>query len=76
MGILPSVLDGDCFVRSNSLSSDIGILFELGITYKCNVSVGRCSGNRFKCRLIKGTSCPSVENRTREYPSLENRSRE
>uniref|UniRef100_A0A8C5XAD9 Nephrocystin 1 n=1 Tax=Malurus cyaneus samueli TaxID=2593467 RepID=A0A8C5XAD9_9PASS len=36
MGILPSLLDGDCFVRSNSLSSDIGILFELGITYKCN----------------------------------------
>ncbi|NWV17661.1 NPHP1 protein, partial [Origma solitaria] len=33
MGILPSLLDGDCFVRSNSLSSDIGILFELGITY-------------------------------------------
>ncbi|KFQ83406.1 Nephrocystin-1, partial [Phoenicopterus ruber ruber] len=32
-GILPSLLDGDCFVRSNSLSSDIGILFELGITY-------------------------------------------
>ncbi|KAI1240329.1 Nephrocystin-1, partial [Lamprotornis superbus] len=36
MGILPSLLDGDTFVRSNSLSSDIGILFELGITYKCN----------------------------------------
>uniref|UniRef100_A0A8C9NKU3 Nephrocystin 1 n=1 Tax=Serinus canaria TaxID=9135 RepID=A0A8C9NKU3_SERCA len=36
MGILPSLLDGDCFVRSSSLSSDIGILFELGITYKCN----------------------------------------
>ncbi|NWR43789.1 NPHP1 protein, partial [Regulus satrapa] len=33
MGILPSLLDGDSFVRSNSLSSDIGILFELGITY-------------------------------------------
>ncbi|NXP92925.1 NPHP1 protein, partial [Passerina amoena] len=33
MGILPSLLDGDCFVRSHSLSSDIGILFELGITY-------------------------------------------
>ncbi|NXN97509.1 NPHP1 protein, partial [Rhinopomastus cyanomelas] len=32
-GILPSLLDGDCFVRSNSPSSDIGILFELGITY-------------------------------------------
>ncbi|XP_017677320.1 PREDICTED: nephrocystin-1 isoform X3 [Lepidothrix coronata] len=36
MGLLPSLLDGDCFVRSNSLSSDIGILFELGITYTCN----------------------------------------
>ncbi|XP_015712141.1 nephrocystin-1 isoform X1 [Coturnix japonica] len=32
-GISPSLLDGDCFVRSNSLSSDIGLLFELGITY-------------------------------------------
>nr|XP_038033392.1 nephrocystin-1 isoform X5 [Anas platyrhynchos] len=32
-GILPSLLDGDCFVRSNSPSSDIGFLFELGITY-------------------------------------------
>ncbi|XP_072188873.1 nephrocystin-1 isoform X2 [Excalfactoria chinensis] len=32
-GILPSLLDGDCFVRSNSLSSNIGLLFELGITY-------------------------------------------
>ncbi|NWX38286.1 NPHP1 protein, partial [Notiomystis cincta] len=33
IGILPSLLDGDCFVRSNSLSSNIGLLFELGITY-------------------------------------------
>ncbi|NWS35598.1 NPHP1 protein, partial [Polioptila caerulea] len=33
MGILPSLLDGDSFVRSSSLSPDIGILFELGITY-------------------------------------------
>ncbi|NWZ83254.1 NPHP1 protein, partial [Poecile atricapillus] len=33
MGILPSLLDGDSFVRSNSMSSAIGILFELGITY-------------------------------------------
>ncbi|NWZ37617.1 NPHP1 protein, partial [Brachypodius atriceps] len=33
VGILPSLLDGDSFVRSNSLSPDIGILFELGITY-------------------------------------------
>ncbi|NXR06990.1 NPHP1 protein, partial [Semnornis frantzii] len=32
-GILPSLLDGDCFVKSNSLSSDVGVLFEVGITY-------------------------------------------
>ncbi|NWH80755.1 NPHP1 protein, partial [Piaya cayana] len=37
-GILPSLLDGDCFVRSNSLSSDIGVLFELGITYIRNAT--------------------------------------
>ncbi|XP_071438365.1 nephrocystin-1 isoform X2 [Pithys albifrons albifrons] len=36
MGLLPTLLDGDCFVRSSSLSSDIGILFELGITYWCS----------------------------------------
>ncbi|KAJ8384793.1 hypothetical protein AAFF_G00198790 [Aldrovandia affinis] len=33
VGILPSLLDGDCFVRSDSQSPDLGILFELGITY-------------------------------------------
>ncbi|NWY39335.1 NPHP1 protein, partial [Sylvia atricapilla] len=33
MGILPSLLDGDSFIRSSSMSPDIGILFELGITY-------------------------------------------
>ncbi|XP_068088361.1 nephrocystin-1 isoform X2 [Hyperolius riggenbachi] len=32
-GILPSILDGDCFVRSASLSPEIGILFEVGVTY-------------------------------------------
>nr|XP_019574599.1 PREDICTED: nephrocystin-1 isoform X4 [Rhinolophus sinicus] len=32
-GILPCLLDGDCFLRSNSLSPDLGILFELGISY-------------------------------------------
>ncbi|KAL8185200.1 UNVERIFIED_CONTAM: Nephrocystin-1, partial [Gekko kuhli] len=32
-GILPCLLDGDCFVRSSSPSPDIGVLFELGITY-------------------------------------------
>ncbi|GAB5569850.1 nephrocystin-1 isoform X2 [Prionailurus iriomotensis] len=32
-GILPCLLDGDCFIRSNSSSPDLGILFELGISY-------------------------------------------
>ncbi|XP_011927014.1 PREDICTED: nephrocystin-1 isoform X1 [Cercocebus atys] len=31
--ILPCLLDGDCFIRSNSASPDVGILFELGISY-------------------------------------------
>nr|XP_036858057.1 nephrocystin-1 isoform X2 [Manis javanica] len=32
-GILPCLLDGDCFIRSNSSSPDLEILFELGISY-------------------------------------------
>ncbi|CAI9583899.1 unnamed protein product, partial [Staurois parvus] len=32
-GILPSMLDGDCFVRSASQFPEIGILFEVGVTY-------------------------------------------
>ncbi|XP_048863353.1 nephrocystin-1 isoform X1 [Brienomyrus brachyistius] len=32
-GILPSLLDGDCFIRSDCLSSEVGILFELGVSY-------------------------------------------
>ncbi|KAM9316161.1 nephrocystin-1 [Gastrophryne carolinensis] len=32
-GILPSMLDGDCFVRSASQATEIGILFEVGVTY-------------------------------------------
>ncbi|XP_063086063.1 nephrocystin-1-like isoform X6 [Cavia porcellus] len=32
-GILPCLLSGDCFIRSNSSSPDLGILFELGISY-------------------------------------------
>ncbi|XP_025019991.1 nephrocystin-1 isoform X2 [Python bivittatus] len=35
-GILPCILDGDCFIRSNNPSPDIGLLFELGITYNHN----------------------------------------
>ncbi|XP_006156690.1 nephrocystin-1 isoform X2 [Tupaia chinensis] len=32
-GILPCLLDGDFFIRSNSSIPDLGILFELGISY-------------------------------------------
>ncbi|XP_066123934.1 nephrocystin-1 isoform X3 [Saccopteryx bilineata] len=32
-GTLPCLLDGDCFIRSSSSSPDLGILFELGISY-------------------------------------------
>ncbi|XP_036449886.1 nephrocystin-1 isoform X2 [Colossoma macropomum] len=31
--LLPCLLDGDCFFRCDSDSPDLGILFELGITY-------------------------------------------
>ncbi|XP_071370301.1 nephrocystin-1, partial [Centroberyx affinis] len=32
-GILPTLLDGDCFLRCSSNSPDLGILFELGVTF-------------------------------------------
>uniref|UniRef100_A0A8C5E5D5 SH3 domain-containing protein n=1 Tax=Gouania willdenowi TaxID=441366 RepID=A0A8C5E5D5_GOUWI len=32
-GILPILLDGDCFLRCNSSSVNLGILFELGVTF-------------------------------------------
>uniref|UniRef100_A0A8C9YCF0 Nephronophthisis 1 n=1 Tax=Sander lucioperca TaxID=283035 RepID=A0A8C9YCF0_SANLU len=35
-GILPALLDGDCFLRCNSASPDLGILFELGVTFVRN----------------------------------------
>jgi len=37
-GMLPCLLDGDCFLRCDSESPDLGILFELGVTYIRNVS--------------------------------------
>lgn len=36
-GILPTLLDGDCFLRCNSASPNLGILFELGVTFIRNV---------------------------------------
>uniref|UniRef100_A0A673IPW0 Nephrocystin-1-like n=1 Tax=Sinocyclocheilus rhinocerous TaxID=307959 RepID=A0A673IPW0_9TELE len=32
-GMRPCLLDGDCFLRCDSESPDLGILFELGVTY-------------------------------------------
>ncbi|XP_066034070.1 nephrocystin-1 isoform X2 [Chamaea fasciata] len=63
MGILPSLLDGDSFIRSNSLSSDIGILFELGITYRCNLTGDRgelsCGWAFLKLFTSSGIPIPS-----------------
>ncbi|NWR56523.1 NPHP1 protein, partial [Bucorvus abyssinicus] len=62
-GILPSLLDGDCFVRSNSLSSDIGVLFELGITYIHNAAGERgelsCGWAFLKLFTADGMPVPS-----------------
>nr|XP_055028763.1 nephrocystin-1 [Misgurnus anguillicaudatus] len=33
VGMLPCLLDGDCFLRCDSETPDLGILFELGVTY-------------------------------------------
>lgn len=38
-GILPALLDGDCFLRCNSPSPNLGILFELGVTFIRNVTL-------------------------------------
>ncbi|XP_071596532.1 nephrocystin-1 [Heliangelus exortis] len=68
-GILPSLLDGDCFVRSNSLSSDIGILFELGITFIRNSTGERgelsCGWAFLKLFTSNGMPVPS---KTYELP--------
>ncbi|KAM8852252.1 nephrocystin-1 [Synchiropus picturatus] len=32
-GILPTLLDGDCFLRCSSSSPDLGLLFELGVSF-------------------------------------------
>ncbi|XP_074720138.1 nephrocystin-1 isoform X4 [Strix uralensis] len=62
-GILPSLLDGDCFVRSNSLSADVGILFELGITYIRNATGERgelsCGWAFLKLFTSNGMPVPS-----------------
>ncbi|XP_063774195.1 nephrocystin-1 [Pseudophryne corroboree] len=62
-GILPSLLDGDCFVRSGSQSPEIGILFEVGITYIRNSTGERgelsCGWTFLKLFDVNGIPIPS-----------------
>ncbi|XP_075452481.1 nephrocystin-1 isoform X3 [Ascaphus truei] len=62
-GILPSLLDGDCFVRSSSQSPEIGILFELGVTYVRNSTGERgelsCGWSFLKLFDVNGVPIPS-----------------
>ncbi|CAH2253094.1 nephrocystin-1 isoform X1 [Pelobates cultripes] len=61
-GILPSLLDGDCFVRSGSQSAEIGILFELGVTYIRNSTGERgelsCGWTFLKLFDVSGVPMP------------------
>ncbi|XP_073528632.1 nephrocystin-1 isoform X2 [Phyllobates terribilis] len=62
-GILPSLLDGDCFVRSGSQSSEIGILFEVGVTYIRNSTGERgdlsCGWTFLKLFDVNGIPLPT-----------------
>ncbi|XP_069811146.1 nephrocystin-1 isoform X2 [Dendropsophus ebraccatus] len=62
-GILPSLLDGDCFVRSGCQSPDIGILFEVGVTYIRNSTGERgelsCGWTFLKLFDVNGIPLPS-----------------
>ncbi|XP_039730583.1 nephrocystin-1 isoform X11 [Pteropus medius] len=59
-GILPCLLDGDCFLRSNSSSPDLGILFELGISYIRNSTGerGELSCGWVFLKLFDGSGIP------------------
>ncbi|KAG5831743.1 hypothetical protein ANANG_G00307010 [Anguilla anguilla] len=69
VGILPSLMDGDCFVRSDSQSPDLGILFELGVTYIRNSTGerGDLSCGWAFLRLCDASGVP-VPRRTYELP--------
>ncbi|XP_056423520.1 nephrocystin-1 isoform X2 [Hyla sarda] len=68
-GILPSLLDGDCFVRSGSQSPEIGILFEVGVTYIRNSTGERgelsCGWTFLKLFDVNGIPTPT---KTYELP--------
>ncbi|XP_061767277.1 nephrocystin-1 isoform X2 [Nerophis ophidion] len=66
-GVLPTLLDGDCFLRCNSDNSDLGLLFELGVTFIRNSTGERgdlsCGWAFLKLRDAAGNPIP---NRTYE----------
>ncbi|XP_038593822.1 nephrocystin-1 [Micropterus salmoides] len=68
-GILPTLLDGDCFLRCNSASPDLGILFELGVTFLRNSTGerGDLSCGWAFLKLTDDTGNP-LPNRTYELP--------
>ncbi|XP_033468640.2 nephrocystin-1 [Epinephelus lanceolatus] len=68
-GILPTLLDGDCFLRCNSASPDLGILFELGVTFIRNSTGerGDLSCGWAFLKLTDDTGNP-LPNRTYELP--------
>ncbi|XP_071336157.1 nephrocystin-1 isoform X2 [Trachinotus anak] len=68
-GILPTLLDGDCFLRCNSVSPDLGILFELGVTFIRNSTGerGDLSCGWAFLKLTDDTGNP-LPNRTYELP--------
>ncbi|XP_068590525.1 nephrocystin-1 [Cebidichthys violaceus] len=68
-GVLPSLLDGDCFLRCNSESPNLGILFELGVSFIRNSTGERgdlsCGWSFLKLTDDTGNPLP---NRTCELP--------
>lgn len=62
-GILPTFLDGDCFLRCNSASPDLGILFELGVTFIRNVRTNTCTWKHVK--VMRLSQC-MTQNYTQE----------
>ncbi|XP_030603978.1 nephrocystin-1 isoform X2 [Archocentrus centrarchus] len=68
-GILPTLLDGECFLRCDSTSPNLGILFELGVTFIRNSTGERgdlsCGWAFLKLTDDAGNPLP---NRTYELP--------
>ncbi|XP_061692351.1 nephrocystin-1 isoform X2 [Syngnathoides biaculeatus] len=68
-GVLPSLLDGDCFLRCDADDPDLGILFELGVTFIRNSTGERgdlsCGWAFLKLSDAAGNALPS---RTYELP--------